>query len=386
MNDSLFKAIQDRPGGLADLNESQFTQAIQPLVLTLEDPARLHHPSARASALVFEDPKSRELLAYLHKIAPSEVPVLIGGETGTGKELLARHIHALSARSTGPFVAVNCAAFTESLLDAELFGHRKGAFTGADQDRAGWFETAHEGTLFLDEVGDLSAAGQAKLLRVLQEREVVRVGARKPIAVNFRLLAATNVNLKAAVEAGHFRADLYYRLSVAELVLPPLRQRPGDILPLVKHFLKVYGNRLGYQEITIEPQAIKRLCQHAWPGNIRELENVVHHTLLICPGQNIRAEDVYLPDRPKMGGAEPASVLSLEAQLQQLMLTLLEQGQPDLYVYIERILVEAAYRYHAHNQVQTAKALNISRNTLRERLQRLGVIPYPPSRASKRVG
>jgi len=172
-----------------------------------------------------------------------------------------------------------------------LFGHRKGAFTGADQDRAGWFETADAGTLFLDEVGDLSPAGQAKLLRVLQEREVVRVGERKPTAVDFRLLAATNVNLKAAVEAGHFRADLYYRLSVAELVLPPLRQRPGDILPLVEHFLKAYGKRLGYRKITIEPQAIKRLCQHAWPGNIRELENVIHHTLLICPSQNIRAED-----------------------------------------------------------------------------------------------
>jgi len=382
MNDSLFKAAQDELAGSAKVSESKSAPPGQPLVLTLNDPARLNQLSARASALVFEDPKSRDLLAYLHKIAPSEVPVLIGGETGTGKELLARHIHALSARCRGPFVAVNCAAFTESLLDAELFGHRKGAFTGADQDRTGWFETAHTGALFLDEVGDLSPAGQAKLLRVLQEREVVRVGARKPIPVDFRLLAATNVNLKAAVEAGNFRADLYYRLSVAELVLPPLRQRPGDILPLVKHFLKVYGKRLGYQEITLEPRALERLCQHAWPGNIRELENVVHHTLLICPGENIRAEDVYLPDRPKIGGAEPASLLPLEEQLQQLLLTLLEQGQPDLYAYIERILVEAAYRYNAHNQVQTAKALNISRNTLRERLQRLGVIPYPPSRQS----
>ncbi len=383
MNDGPFKPAKDQLDGGADLHQSPSARAMQPLILTLNDPARLNQLSARASALVFEDPKSRDLLAYLHKIAPSEVPVLIGGETGTGKELLARHIHALSARNQGPFVAVNCAAFVESLLDAELFGHRKGAFTGADQDRTGWFETAHTGTLFLDEVGDLSPAGQAKLLRVLQEREVVRVGARKPIPVDFRLLAATNVNLKAAVEAGNFRADLYYRLSVAELVLPPLRQRPGDILPLVKHFLKVYGERLGYQEITLEPQAIERLCQHAWPGNIRELENVIHHTLLICRGQNIRAEDVYLPDRPKIGVVEPVSALPLEEQLQQLMLTLLEQGQPDLYAYIERILVEAAYHFSAHNQVQAAKALNISRNAFRERLQRLGVIPYPPSRRSQ---
>jgi sigma-54-specific transcriptional regulator len=386
MNDSLFKAAQDELVGSAGLSEFKSAPPGQPLMLTLNDPARLNQLSARASALVFEDPKSRELLAYLHKIAPSEVPVLIGGETGTGKELLARHIHALSARSQGPFVAVNCAAFTETLLDAELFGHRKGAFTGADQDRAGWFETAYGGTLFLDEVGDLSAAGQAKLLRVLQEREVVRVGARKPVAVDFRLVAATNVNLKAAVEAGNFRADLYYRLSVAELVLPPLRQRPGDILPLVKHFLKVYGNRLGYQEITLEPPAIERLCRHPWPGNIRELENVIHHTLLICPGRNIRAEDVYLPERPRLGEAEADSPAAPEAQLQAALLTWLEQGRPDLYAHVEHLMIDTAYRFSAGNQVQAARVLGISRNTMRERLQRLGVIPYPPSRAPKRAG
>ncbi len=195
--------------------------------------------SIRAKAVVFHDPASLRLLLDVERIAHSEATVLVTGETGTGKELIARHIHAVSGR-TGPFVAVNCGAFSESLIDAELFGHESGAFTGASQSRAGWFEAANGGTLFLDEIGDLPLALQVKLLRVLQERQVVRLGSRRGIPLDVRLVAATNIDLRRAVEAQHFRADLFYRLSVASVRLPPLRERPADILPLVRHFISVY--------------------------------------------------------------------------------------------------------------------------------------------------
>jgi sigma-54-specific transcriptional regulator len=348
----------------------------RPSVLTLPEPRRQTH-SIRASALVFEDPRSRELLAYLERVAPSDATVLIHGQTGTGKELVARHVHALSSRRGAPFVAINCAALSESLLDAELFGYRKGAFTGADRDRAGWFETAHRGTLFLDEIGDLPAAAQVKLLRVLQEREVVAVGARTPTAVDFRLIAATNVDLKHAVEAGHFRADLYYRLSVAEVRLRPLRERPGDIAPLARYFLRIYAERMGDRQVRFSPQALARLQNHGWPGNIRELENVIHHTLLICRGDEIGPQDIHLPERPQLVGE---AAIAPEERLQQALWELLTRGTADLHATTERLLIETAYRYCGGHQIQTAEALGVSRHVLRERLQRLGIIPYPPSR------
>ncbi len=250
--------------------------------------------SIRATAQVFEDPKSRALLAHIQQVAPSEASVLIIGETGTGKELVARHIHNLSARRNRPFVAVNCGAFSESLVEAELFGHEKGAFTGALGAKAGWFEEADGGTLFLDEIGDLPMAIQVKLLRVLQEREVVRLGSRKSIPIDVRVLAATNVQLEKAINAGHFREDLYYRLDVVSLELSPLRERPGDILPLTRHFIDTYSQRLGYGPITLSPEAEHKLKGYSWPGNIRELENVIHHTLLICRNGLIERDDLRL--------------------------------------------------------------------------------------------
>ena len=268
-------------------------------VLTATDPHALAL-SIRASCLVFEDAKSKGLLKRVQRIAPSEATALVIGETGTGKELIARHIHELSERRHHPFVAVNCAAISESLIESELFGHERGAFTGAVTARAGWFETAQGGTLFLDEIGDLPLPLQAKLLRVVQEREVVRVGSRQPIGIDVRLIAATNVNLKEAVDAGRFREDLYYRLNVAPVPLPPLRERPDDILPLAYHFLSVYGLRLGYSKINLASDAMDRLLHYPWPGNIRELENTIHHALLVCQGTMVRAEDLRLPSsRPR---------------------------------------------------------------------------------------
>lgn len=342
-------------------------------VLTASDPTALAL-SIRASCLVFEDDKSKALLDLVQRIAPSHATALIIGETGTGKELIARHIHELSARKTAPFVAVNCAAISDTLMESELFGHERGAFTGAVTAKAGWFETADGGSLFLDEIGDLPLGLQAKLLRVIQEREVVRVGSRHPIAIDVRLIAATNVKLEEAVAAGRFREDLYYRLHVATVNLPPLRDRPGDILPLAQHFVSIYGSRLGITQAQLSPEAAKHLLAYPWPGNIRELENTIHHALVVCPGTEVRPEDLRLPtSRARIpAGTETSgqSLAALSTALQQLFL----DERSDLYQLIDDTIFRAAYDYCDHNQLRTARLLGISRNIVRDRLIRYGLL------------
>ncbi|WP_422418784.1 sigma-54 interaction domain-containing protein [Pseudomonas sp. GZD-222] len=329
--------------------------------------------SIRATAQVFEDPKSQALLAHLQQVAPSEASVLIIGETGTGKELVARHIHNLSGRRDKPFVAVNCGAFSESLVEAELFGHEKGAFTGALSAKAGWFEEANGGTLFLDEIGDLPMAIQVKLLRVLQEREVVRLGSRKSIPIDVRVLAATNVQLEKAINAGHFREDLYYRLDVVNLELVPLRERPGDILPLVRHFIQAYSQRLGYGQVSLSAQAEAKLRSYGWPGNIRELENVIHHTLLICRDGVIREEDLRLSNmRIERADDSSGADDSAEGLLERAFQKLFEQAPGALHEKVEDALLRAAYRFSHHNQVHTANLLGLSRNIARSRLIKIG--------------
>jgi len=353
------------------------------LTLPLSSSAPL---SIRAKALVFHDPGSQELLAHVERIAGSDATVLINGETGTGKELIARHIHQSSGRR-GPFIAVNCGAFSENLIDAELFGHESGAFTGANQARAGWFETANGGTLFLDEIGDLPLALQVKLLRVLQERQVVRLGSRRSIALDVRLVAATNIDLARAVAAQHFRADLYYRLSVATVRLPPLRERPADILPLVQHFIHVYCARLERSDAVLSADAQQALLSYGWPGNIRELENVVHFALIVARGDELTADDlrlVPLTTQPVQHPADfsrtqqrqhadqqPADAL---ARLVAAWSDLLDQGQARLYDVVESALVHAAFAHEQQNQVRTAKTLGITRNTLRTLLKRHGLL------------
>jgi transcriptional regulator with GAF, ATPase, and Fis domain len=327
--------------------------------------------SVRAKALVFDDARSQALLQRIRRIAPSDATALIVGETGTGKEIVARHLHELSARRARPFVAVNCGALSETLVESELFGHERGAFTGAVGARQGWFESAQGGTLFLDEIGDLPAATQVKLLRVLQEREVVRVGARAATPIDVRLVAATNVDLEQAVRAGKFREDLYYRLNVAVLALPPLRDRPGDVLPLARHFLGVYRQRLGLGEVGFGAGAEACLLSHGWPGNIRELENVIHHALLICCDNLITVEDLRLgapgavvrpPAVRATAAAEPW--LALEDGLRAVI----DGGGDDLHGRIDRLVLRVAFEICEHNQVQTAKLLGLSRNVLRARL------------------
>jgi sigma-54-specific transcriptional regulator len=336
--------------------------------------------SIRAKALLFHDPRSLDLLEQVERIARSDATVLVIGETGTGKELIARHIHAQSERA-GPFIAVNCGAFSESLIDAELFGHEAGAFTGANQARSGWFEAANGGTLFLDEIGDLSMALQVKLLRVLQERQVVRLGSRRAVPLDVRLVAATNVDLHKAVAAERFRSDLYYRLSVATVHLPPLQERSGDILPLARHFIALYGAKLKLDGVGVAPQAEAALLAYDWPGNIRELENVIHYALIVCRNQCIQAEDLRLAGSGYRNRAAPIAAPAVVAEalhpfqrLDALLADLVEAGEPALFDNVEERLIRTAYEVFEQNQVQTAKALGISRNVLRTHLKRFGLI------------
>ncbi|AXQ28481.1 sigma-54-dependent Fis family transcriptional regulator [Solimonas sp. K1W22B-7] len=329
--------------------------------------------SIRAKALVFVDPLSQGILRYLERVSPSDAPVLIIGETGTGKELVARQVHQLSGR-TGPFVAVNCGAISEQLADSELFGHEPGAFTGATGRREGWFEAANGGTLFLDEIGDLPLSLQVKLLRVLQEREVVRLGSRRSIPVDIRLVAATNIDLGDAVNAGHFRLDLFYRLNIAQLRLPALRERTGDILPLADHFLDVYRQRLNLPPLSLSLSARRALERYSWPGNIRELENVIHFALLVAPAHEIGVEHLkltggVLAGSPVLGGARETSPRERIAQaLQQL----LDAPGQTLFNDLEKLIVDEAFRHSHSNQVRAAAQLGISRNVLRTLLKKHG--------------
>jgi aliphatic sulfonates family ABC transporter substrate-binding protein len=338
--------------------------------------------SVRAKALVFEDAQSRALLRRIELVAPSDATILLCGETGTGKEIVARHVHELSARRGRPFVGVNSGALPEALVESELFGHERGAFTGAVQAKAGWFETAHGGTLFLDEIGDIPLATQVKLLRVLQEGEVVRLGARSAQQVDVRLIAATNVDLLEAVRAGRFREDLYYRLNVAPLTLLPLRERPADILPIAQHFLALYSQRLKLDQAPeLHPDAAQALLEHSWHGNIRELENAVHHALLVGRGALLTAEDFRLSNASRSPGpvaelqpAPPTAAASptFGSDLEAVFEHMFEGDHPSLFEHVLERLVLSAYRHCERNQVHTARLLGISRNVLRARLQQAG--------------
>lgn len=327
--------------------------------------------------LILTDPASRSLLTQLERLAPSDAAILICGETGTGKELVARYIHDRSGR-TGPFIAVNCGAFSEQLIEAELFGHEAGAFTGAQHARAGWFEAATGGTLLLDEIGDLPLAMQVKLLRVLQERQVVRLGSRRPTAIDVRVLAATNIDLETAAAARNFRRDLYYRLSVAPIRLAPLRERPEDILPLVQHFVTLYGAGHPQGCIVVSAAAERLLLAHSWPGNVRELENVIHTGLLRCSGGVLNPADLTIPRRHsgthevRAEAADPLD--AIEAGFRRLLAT----NRTRVYELVERLLMGVAFEHCGRNQVWTAKRLGITRNIARAQLKRFGLIGRRP--------
>mgnify|MGYP001765409915 CR=1 FL=1 len=265
----------------------------------------------RFENIVGESPQMRDVFRTIEKVARSNATVIILGETGVGKELVAEALHRNSSRADRPFVKMNCAALHENLLESELFGHERGAFTGADRQRIGRFELANEGTLFLDEIGNMSPSTQAKVLRVLQEREFERLGGSRTIKVDVRLIAATNKNLEESVRTGDFREDLYYRLNVVSVKVPALRDRKEDIVPLASHFIQRFAADLKKDVRGLEPSAVRALKRHAWPGNIRELENTVERSVLMCEDKFISEEDLNLVPP---GGA-PASEGSVALNL-----------------------------------------------------------------------
>ncbi|KGD76723.1 ATPase AAA [Tatumella morbirosei] len=314
------------------------------------------------------DPASIAFQSVLDRLAPTDATVLIIGETGTGKEVVARYLHHNSPRRQQPFLAVNCGALTESLAESELFGHEKGAFTGAGERHPGWFEAAEGGTLLLDEIGELSLPLQVKLLRVLQEREVARIGSRKPVRVNVRVIAATHVDLAQAIRERRFREDLYYRLNVAAVTLPPLRQRREDIPLLAEHFLRLYARRLGRPQLQMTDETMAALMNYPWPGNIRELENTLHNAVLLSK------DPVIHPQQLRLTAAEPLQQPPGEAALDDFMRQQLTDGGTRLYQRVLDTLVRNAYELSGSNQLQTAQLLGISRNTLRTHLAHLGLI------------
>ena len=250
-----------------------------------------------APQIVGEDPGLKQVSVALHRAAATDATVLLEGESGTGKELFARALHALSPRADGPFVAINCAAIPETLLETELFGHEKGAFTGAAMRKPGKFELAHRGTLFLDEIGDLPLTLQPKILRALEEKRFERVGGTSPLQVDVRVVAATNRNLRAAVAARQYREDLYFRLSVFPITIPPLRERPADIPMLAKYFLDRFCRDLNKKPLTLAPSAVEELLAYAWPGNVRELQNCVERAVILTEGDTIHARHLSLSFR-----------------------------------------------------------------------------------------
>ncbi|TCQ94316.1 two-component system response regulator FlrC [Pseudomonas sp. JUb52] len=289
---SIERAVEAMRGGAADYLVKPFEPRLLLDTLARCCPQARRAPGARQP--VAADPQSRQLLELASRVARSEATVLITGESGTGKEVLARFIHDQSARADGPFVAVNCAAIPDHLLEAILFGHEKGAFTGAIAAQPGKFELAQGGTLLLDEISEMPLGLQAKLLRVLQEREVERVGARKPLALDIRVLATSNRKLAEEVAAGRFREDLFYRLSVFPLAWLPLRERPADIVPLAERLLAVQAARMNRPVPVLSAAARQALAEHPWPGNVRELDNAMQRALILQPGYQLQAEDFGL--------------------------------------------------------------------------------------------
>jgi len=324
--------------------------------IALTQQAKAQQPKAQENQSLFvtEDVETRRLLDRVALVAPSQASVLVVGESGTGKERLSRYVHACSNRSAENFIAINCAAIPEGVLEAELFGHEKGAFTGATSARPGKFELAHGGTLLLDEITEMPVHLQAKLLRVLQEGEVDRLGGRKPVKIDVRVIATSNRDIAQAVQEGQFRQDLYYRLNVVTIQLPPLRQRKRDIVPLSHHFLQRFSEMYARPAPEITADAIAQMERYAWPGNARELENCMHRAFLMAVDDAIRPEHLCLDAAALAAPAADAGVSGLEAGV----------SIRDM----ERTLIEKTLKHVQGNRTEAAQLLGISIRTLRNKL------------------
>jgi two-component system nitrogen regulation response regulator GlnG len=328
--------------------------------------------------LVGRSPALLEIFKTIGRVARSDVPVLITGESGTGKELVARAIHHASARTGNAFVAVNAAAIPRELLESELFGHERGAFTGAVESRPGRFREATGGTLFLDEIGDMPLELQAKLLRVLQSGEVTPLGSRRAEQVDVRVLAATHRDPEAEVKAGRFREDLLYRLRVVPIAIPPLRERKEDIPVLAEHFVARYAEELGTGPRFLADDTLRHLVEHPWPGNVRELENAIKRALVLSTGEVLTPDDfAFLMAPERTEAARPGlEALVCEAVEQELAAPEAREVHARLLARIERPLLERVLAHTGGNQIRAAALLGINRNTLRKRIVELG-IPVP---------
>jgi two-component system, NtrC family, nitrogen regulation response regulator NtrX len=340
------------------------------LLLTVENALRLKHLEEENQDLkrrlgkhhiVWASPAMREVMAQVEHVAASETRVCIRGETGTGKELIARTLHEKSARREGPFISLNCAAIPSELMESELFGHEKGSFTGAATRHIGKFEQAHGGTLFLDEIGDMAPAMQAKLLRVLEEGEIERVGGEKPLAVDVRVVVATHRNLEEQVRQGAFREDLYHRVNVFPVKLPPLRERREDIRVLAEHFVRQLAEQNNWKPKKFSPEAIAELERYAWPGNVRELRNVIERVLLLAPAETVDAATVEraLP-QAAVGNSHVSAALALRSLAERVEA-------------FERETLLEELKKHRNHVTNTAKALGLERSHLYKKCQHLGI-------------
>jgi transcriptional regulator with GAF, ATPase, and Fis domain len=329
--------------------------------------------------IVGNSPAMREVYRLTRLVAPSRASVLLVGETGTGKEVIARAIHQLSPRADGPYVRVNCGALSESLLESELFGHVKGAFTGAIDNKTGRFEAAHGGTIFLDEISSMSPKLQVKLLRVLQERELERVGESRTIRVDTRVIAATNQLLEDEIEAGRFRDDLYYRLNVVPIFLPPLRERREDIPALARFFLEKYSEENRRETPELVTDVVKTLLNYDWPGNVRELENCVERAVILSEGADLRPEQVKPPGqsrRLRPGGQRSGDLQGLIQHLVRVGIQSIPAEEGKLYERlvegVERELIEQVLLLCDNVQVKASARLGMNRNTLHKKVERYG--------------
>jgi two-component system, response regulator FlrC len=336
--------------------------------------------------LVFRDEAMAQVVKLAQQIAPSDASVLITGESGTGKEVLARYVHAKSARARRPFICVNCAAIPESLLESELFGHEKGAFTGAIARRIGKFEEASGGTLLLDEISEMDVRLQAKLLRAIQERVIDRVGGMRPIAVDIRIIATSNRNLAEAAREGHFREDLLYRLNVVNLKIPPLRERPADVLELAHHFVRLYAQANGLPQRPLSAEARRQLVVDRWPGNVRELENTIHRAVLLSSGAEIGPEAIIAPDGARLDNprSQPPAVAHATLAAEQVARALVGRTVAD----VERDLILETLKHCLGNRTHAANILGISIRTLRNKLNEYASdgVAIPPAGSGEMRG
>ena len=307
--------------------------------------------------IIGRSPPMQEIFGTIERVGPTRATVLLCGESGVGKDLIARAIHYHSPRRERPFVKINCTAIPENLMESELFGYEKGAFTGAVASKPGKFEQADTGTVFLDEIGDVPPSIQVKLLRILQEREFERLGSNRTRQIDVRVLAATNVDLRAALEQGRFREDLYYRLNVMPLNIPPLRERKEDIPHLADHFLKKHASEMGQPDITIGESAIQKLLGYHWPGNVRELENVIERSLVLAGGKTLEAADIRMDISPASRAGQAETFLPDGMTLDEH----------------EQTLIREALRRAGGNKSQAARLLGLTRNALRYRLTQMGI-------------